>query len=285
MATRPLRQYYDAVTIVDELGDIGGPWRQHRARFSENLASLTAEQWTAPSRCTEWDARGVVSHLVMVDQYWVLALGNAKAGEPPAKFLLGFDPSTSTNPLVGPLLELSNAELLDRFVAGTGVFGALVDSFAPDDWAAIGESPLGHIPARYLFGHAFWDSWLHERDLFLPLGVETPVDPEEVRAITSFALLFAGLQGGLPDDETPVGPGPEQPIDVVLRFDELPDAPLRLQIGSGVSVTSGADSTAVAAGSAVDLVEIFTGRRPLADLSSSLPPDFAAQIARASQVL
>jgi uncharacterized protein (TIGR03083 family) len=284
MATRPLRQYYDPVTIVDELGELGGPWRQHRRRFAASLAGLTAEQWTAPSRCSEWDSRGVVSHLVMVDQYWVLALGNARAGAPPAKLLLGFDPSTSTNSMVGPLIELSNAELLDRFVAGTDAFAALVDDFATDDWSAIGESPLGHIPARYLFGHAFWDSWLHERDLFLPLGLEPPVDADETRTITSFALLFAGLQGGLLDDATPVGPGPDQEIDVVLRFDEFPDHPIRLQIGSGVSVTRGDDSVAVPAGSAVDLVETFTGRRPLDGLRD-LPPDFAAQVTRASQVL
>jgi hypothetical protein len=57
-----------------------------------------------------------------------------------------------------------------------------------------------------------------------------------------------------------------------------------LQIGSGVSVTRGDDSVALPAGSAVDLVEVFTGRRPLEALRD-LPPDVAAQVTRASQVL
>jgi uncharacterized protein (TIGR03083 family) len=285
MRTRPLRQYYEGVTIVDELGDVGTPWLQHRRRLSKSLAALTDDQWTTTTRCTEWDARGVVGHLVTVDQYWVFALGNARAGQPPTRVLEHFNPSTSTNDMVGPLMELSNAELLERFDAGTEVFVAAIEAFTPGDWASIGESPLGHIPARYLFGHAFWDSWLHERDVFVPLGLGPPAEADEVRTTTSFALLFAGLQGGLLGDAAPVGPGPDEAIDLVLRFDEFPAEPLHLRIDTGVSVTVARDdTTALDAGSAVELVEVFTGRQ-LPDALDRLPAALAAQLARANQVL
>jgi uncharacterized protein (TIGR03083 family) len=284
MATRPLRQYYDQVTIADDLGDFVAPWQRHRARLAAALATLNDEQWTSQSRCTDWDTRGVVCHLVTVDGFWAFTLGNARAGEPPPKLLLNFDPSTATEALVGPLMELSNRELLDRLTASTDTLMATVAAFTPDDWTQRGESPLGHLPARYLMGHAFWDSWLHERDAFLPLGQEPPREPDEVRATTGFALLFAGLQGGVLDDASPVGPGPTEPIDVNLAFDEFRDAPLHLTVDTGVRVTLGDIETAVAAGSAVDVIEAFTGREPH-DAFAAVPRDLVAQMERAAQVL
>ena len=69
-----------------------------------------------------------------------------------------FDPATGTDTqVVNVAPRVSHPELLDRFAAGTQEFVARVESFAPSDWDAIGESPLGHLPARLLFGHAFWD--------------------------------------------------------------------------------------------------------------------------------
>jgi uncharacterized protein (TIGR03083 family) len=284
MGTRPLRQYYDEVDIVDELGAFDAAWRRHRQRFLATLAGLTDEQWTGPTRCTEWDVRGVVSHLVTVDGFWVFTLGNARAKEPPTKLLVDFNPSISTNDMVGPLMALAPDALLDAFRASTDTLAAEVGEFGGADWSSPGESPLGHLPARYLFGHAFWDSWLHERDAFVPIGAPPPADPDEVRTVTSFALLFAGLQGGLLDDSGAVGPGPERPIDVVLRFDEFPGEPLRLRIDSGVGVTQGDPSAAIDAGSAIDLVEAFTGRQPFAVLRG-LPDELTAQLTRAAQVL
>jgi uncharacterized protein (TIGR03083 family) len=284
MATRPLRQYYDEVSITDDLGDFEAPWRRHRARFGEALAALGDDEWTTRSRCTEWDVRGVVAHLVTVDQFWVFTMSMAQAGEEPGKVLLHFDPSTSTNPMVGPLLELSNRELLDRYLAGTEVFTAAVAGFTPADWTKRGESPLGHLPARYLFGHAFWDSWLHERDALLPLGITPAIEPDEVRATTGFALLFAGLQGGVLDDALAVGPGPDAPVDANLRFDEFPDAPLHLTVDRGVQVGRGDPGSAVAAGPAVDFVDAFTGRAST-DAFTGLPADLVAQLERATRVL
>jgi uncharacterized protein (TIGR03083 family) len=284
MGTRPLRQYYDDVDIVDELGAFDAAWGRHRQRFLDTLAGLTENQWTGATRCTEWDVRGVVSHLVTVDGFWVFTLGNARAKEPPTKLLVDFDPTVSTNDMVGPLMALPPAELLETFTASTASLAAAVDEFGAGDWSSPGESPLGHLPARYLFGHAFWDSWLHERDAFVPIDAAPPADPDEVRTVTSFALLFAGLQGGLLEDADAVGPGPERAIDVVLRFDEFPDEPLRVRIDTGVGVTQGDPAAALDAGSAIDLVEAFTGRYPL-DGVQGIPEDLVSQLSRASQVL
>jgi uncharacterized protein (TIGR03083 family) len=287
MSTRPLRQYYDSVTATppDEAVAYVEPWRRHRARFIEGLRGLSEEQWRATTRCSEWDAKDIVAHLVNVDAFWVVTLGNARAKQPPTKFVEGFDPSTGTDDLVGAMRASSTAETLERFTAGTNAFVTMVESFGPEDWALIGESPLGHLPARLLFGHAFWDSWLHERDIFEPLGLAAPVEPDELFAAVSFALLFAGLQGGLVGDTAPVGEGLSTPIDETLRFDDLPDTALRIEIGSGVRITHAAPTEASTSISALTLVESFTGRRTMSDSSGDLPPELAAHLARAALVL
>ena len=132
--------------------------------------------------------------------------------------------------------EVPNAELLEQFTTGTDAFANLVASFAPTDWDTTGESPLGHLPARVLFGHAFWDSWLHERDIFVPLGRAPRAEPDELLTVTAFCLLFAGLQGGLIDDAGTTGAALSEPVEVRLRFDELPETALRIVYDTGVRV-------------------------------------------------
>lgn len=285
MGDRPVRQYYDGVVLdVEDVGDPREPWVRHRRRLLEQLGTLDDEQWHATTRCTEWDARGAVSHLVTVDQFWVLTLGNARDRQAPTTFLREFDPSTATEALVGPLLELSPAELLERFSASTDALVDLVGAFDADDWASLGESPFGHIPARYLVGHAFWDSWLHERDVFVPLGLAPPVERDELLHVAWFSLLVTGFQGGLLDDAEAVGPGPAAAIDVALRFDELPDDPFHLRVDDGVHLHRPNGVTPVTAGSAVALVETVTGRRPMTAVAA-LPADVVEQIERAVKIL
>ena len=286
MATRFLRQYYEPVATVipDEVG-APGPWVRHRHRMCDALRALPDAEWHAATRCTDWDVKDVVSHLVTVDAYWMFAFNAARTDDPPTTLLEHFDPSSGTDVQVAALREVSNAELADRFANGTDALVQMVDGFAPADWDAIGESPLGHLPVRVLFGHAFWDSWLHERDMFVPLGRAARVEPDELLAVTCFCLLFAGLQGGLVDDPRATGDALSEPVEATLRFDELPDTGVRVVYDTGVRVELVDPASASDAGSAVALVDGFTGRQPLAGADGRLPADFAAHLARAAHVL
>ena len=163
----------------------------------------------------------MVSHLVTVDAFWMSSLRAAHTRATPTTFIRGFDPSTGTDVFVDPMLELPTDVILQQLVDGTEAFVTTVESLDADDWDAPGEAPFGHLPARCLLAHAFWDSWLHERDILLPLGWRRQIEPDEVLAATWYTLVVGGVQGGLLDDPEPVGPGAEAPIDVTLRFDEV----------------------------------------------------------------
>jgi uncharacterized protein (TIGR03083 family) len=248
------------------------------------LSALTEDQWKAQTRCASWDARGVVSHLVTVDGFFAMTLSGAQRGAPPTTFIRGFDPSTGTDDLVAPLLELPIDALLERFVTGTETLSGAVAAFADGDWRSPGEAPFGHLPARLILAHAFWDSWLHERDILEPLGLSPVVEDDELLTATWYTFVVGGLQGGLMVDDEPVGPGADAPIDVTLQFDELPNAPLQVQIDTGVRIASADGSDAVDGGSAVALVESVAGRRG-ARAPEPLPAELVDQLARAAQIL
>ena len=283
MGTRPLRQYYDGVSIeVDHDLALVDPWLRHRRRLVAELAELTDDQWNATTRCTNWDARGVVSHLVTVDAFQMSSLQAALARTEPTTFIRGFDPSTGTDEFVDPMLELPTDAILQSFVDGTDAFIATVEAFDDHDWDSPGEAPFGHLPARLLLAHASWDSWLHERDILVPLGLEPAIEPDELLAATWYALVVGALQGGLLGDDAPVGAGPEAPIEVTLRFADLADDPLHVEIRDDVTIARSdrADGDVVVA---LDLVEAVAGRAGPKALDP-LPADLAAQCMRARQI-
>ena len=292
MGIRPLRQYYQrdgdappVVSIDPAFAIVLEPWRAHRTRFDAALRALPVDGWTRATRCSEWNVREVIGHLVVVDGFWGLTLSNARDGAAPTSFLDGFDPTNSTDDLVAATLPVPISELIEQSRAATLNVAGILDSFGPDSWTNCGESPLGHLPATVLAGHMLWDSWLHERDIFEPMGIAPESSADELTAVTWFALCFAALQGGLLDDPNAVGDAPESPIDCALTFDDLPGRALRVQIDEGLAISAADPADAVPAGSAVAFVDACAGRGPLAKALNGLPADLAAQLSRAALVL
>jgi uncharacterized protein (TIGR03083 family) len=282
---RPLRQYYDGVpVVVDDDLPVLEPWLRHRRRLTAELGALDDDQWRSLTRCATWDARGVVSHLVTADGFFTMGLRSVVARDDPTSFMLGFDPTTGPDGFIASMREQPPEEILARLVGATEAMVTAVEALEGDDWEAPCEAPFGHLPARLVLAHAFWDSWLHERDILVPLGRAPAVERDEVLTALWFTLVVAGLQGGLLEDDALTGPGPERPIDVTLLFADLPDDPLRVEIDSEVRITRASHEDAVAVGAGIDLVEHATGRAPGRG-HASLPPELADQLDRASQIL
>lgn len=285
MGARPLQQHYDQVErylVDDRLGDGIEPWRRHRARLLATLGTFDEEQWLVPTHCTDWNARDIVSHLISVDQFFVVSLLGAQAGTP-TKMLPGFDPTAIPELLVAPMRAKSSAELLDELAAGQEAYIQTVDAMAPEDWAKWGESPFGFVPARIVFAHAFWDSWVHERDILVPLGQAPAIDPDEVFAAAWFSLFFGCAQGG----QVGVEDGPDAPITAEVVFAEAPERAVRVRVDDQVrldATTASATGEGAAVVSAVAFVDAFTqrGGASLATLPQ-LPDDLRAQLARGQQ--
>lgn len=292
MSPRPLRQFYDhdRNLAIDGLEPPTEAFRRHRRRFVEQLESMSEEEWGRTTRCDAWDARDVVNHLVSADGFWVLTIGGRANGPGQrTRFLQGFDPTTTPATIVADQHTRPTADVLDAFRASTEQLAAALDEVAAaDEWSAVSESPFGHVPITVIAAHSLWDSWLHERDVLVPLGRPTPVEEDELLNAAAFTLFVGGAQGGVLDDDEPVGDGPVSPVHVTLAFADLPGRTLQLTVDRDVEVTvrpAAESSAAVDAGTAIDLVEGVAGRSPVEPVLARLPEDVAAQLERARQIL
>ena len=286
MANRPLRQFYDHdrdFGLPLSADDVVEPWRRHRHRFVESLRTLDDDDWLGATRCDEWNAQEMIHHLVTADGFFTFTLTSARAAEP-TSFLRDFDPTTSPGEAALGLGPLTPGETLAAFESSTAAFIEAVDALDADGWTQIAESPLGHVPAVMSLAHGAWDSMIHERDIFVPRGRAPELFDDEIWLSTVYSLWAAAIQGGLIGDEHAVAPGPDTPIDITLGFDDVADRSIRVRVGETVSIEPlEGVGDAVAAGSALALVEGFTGRQDIG--SVALPDDLLDHLTRAAQIL
>ena len=289
MGDRPLRQYYGTrapMTVSGGPDDVVVPWRRHRERFSAELAGLDESEWYVESRCDGWDMRQVVNHLSTADAFWMASLLGATTATP-TTFLDDFDPDSTPGEVIASIADDDPETVLTRFEEATVAFIGTVDMLEAEHWSETAESPVGHVTARLALGHALWDSWLHERDILIPLGRKPELHADEVLVATWYSLAIGGLQGGLVDDWGPADTGPEAPVEASLRFGDLPEVTLEIRVTdrAEVSIIAADAPGAGAAGSAVALVEAFTGREPIGDIEIEIDDGLRAHFTRAGAIL
>jgi uncharacterized protein (TIGR03083 family) len=258
-----IKPRYDPPIILtlDGAADaIREPLVRQRRRLTQIGSSLTADEWTAPSRCEGWRVQDVFAHLVGVDGFWFLSVSAGLAGEP-TRVLAAFDPAATPAAMVDAARDQSPAETLDQFVASSGQFVALIESLDAADFERLAESPPGHVTISALAHHALWDAWTHERDILEPLGRPQAEEPDEIVASLRYcAAMGPGLQ---------LQTGSSRPGTYAIIATQ-PDIACSVVIGDSVHVRAGAVSaTPTLTGSATELLDALTMRAPLpADASA-----------------
>ncbi len=187
-----LNPHYGADPVLVLEGDptaILAPTVRQRRRLAATVAGFTEAEWTHPSRCDGWSSRDVIVHLDGTNFFWTQSIAAGLRGEP-TRYLATFDPVTSPALSVAQSRELSSSEVRDRFVESTNTLVALLESLEPDDWTLLAEAPPGHVSISAVAHHALWDSWVHERDILLPLAAEPIVEADEVIACLRYAAAL-----------------------------------------------------------------------------------------------
>ena len=111
---------------------------------------------------------------------------------------------------------------------------------APVDW-------------RLLATHGFWDGWLHERDVVLPLGRTQATGDEEARLAVAYGLLLAGVMATFM----------QLPLDTELRLDGIGGGTFALRVDGGDAIVRAVPTRAAGAqshGSAVVVADALSGR-------------------------
>ncbi len=241
-----------AMTAV--IDDPATPLLRQRARFASTLAGLTNDQWAAPSRCEGWSVQDVVAHLVTTNQFWTLSVTAGVQGSP-TRYLVGFDPVATPAQLVDAVRTWTPAETLDRFISSNAELAAAIEGLDDESWSRLAEAPPGHISVRLLALHAVWDSWVHERDVMLPLGLTPVAEVDEVAASLVYA---AGLGPALLALR---GSSRKGTLEVRTT---APDLRVVIEIGPSVLIHDRPTpaGTVTISGDAVELVEALSFRGP-----------------------
>ena len=150
---------------------------RQRARLAEALRGLSTGEWNTPSRCGGWTVQDVVGHLAGVNRFWSLSIQAGLRGEP-TRLLASFDPVRVPAAMVQAARGASASATLDSFQATNAQLGTLVGSLTDADWDKLAEAPPGHLAIRAVALHALWDSWVHERDIVVPLLRQQAVESE-----------------------------------------------------------------------------------------------------------
>jgi uncharacterized protein (TIGR03083 family) len=254
--------YGDRPILSVEVRDQGPhPVMRQRRRLEALLRDLSAEDWHRPSRCAGWTVQDVITHLSSTNSFWAFSIGAGLAGEP-TRFLATFDPVASPAQMVDKVRGTPVQQTLDEFVAGNDALAAVIDTLDEDGWATLAEAPPGHLPIQLVADHALWDSWVHERDVALPLDQRPVVEADEVRCCLRYGVGL-GLAFALTNGATVTGAmavdvdGPDDHVVV-----EVDDHHVRVH---GGDAPEGAPQLR---GGAVALVELLSIRDP-----GVAPPD------------
>jgi uncharacterized protein (TIGR03083 family) len=250
-------QYYDdagaPMSMPTSPDEVLTAWRGHRRRFRDWFAALDDAGWTRETRCSEWQVRDIAQHLTSGAQFLGYTLHKARKGEP-THLLADFDAQQTPKATTAMFDGAPPDQLLEQLHAMDARVDAELEQLANEGWGVTAEAPPGRVPAHVSVNHFLFDSWVHERDVLLPVG-QTPVtDRGEAAAVVTYVLALAGIAGTIEE-------GPPRPGSIKVHVTDM-DEHLSLDITAAGSVVrfcpgSGASNVTADAGA---LVDVATGR-------------------------
>jgi uncharacterized protein (TIGR03083 family) len=259
---------YDGPSVLSIGGPVDdqlAPLTRQRRRMQAMLADLDDTDWATASRCNGWAVRDVVAHVAGVNRFWRGSVVAGLAGTPTRVLGGFFDPAVTPSLMVDQMSALSAGALLEELVSTNEAFLEVVAELNDDGWSTTAESPAGHVSIRLLAQHALWDSWIHERDIALPLGIAMEPQADELSSCLRYAAAVSPVLGiGL--QHACRGTFAVEATDPSIRF--------VLDVAESVAVRDD-DAPANAPclrGDAIALIEALSLRAPM---PASTPPEWS----------
>ena len=249
-----------------------------RGRLLETVRDLTADEWSAPSRCAAWTVQDVVRHLTHIGGVQADGIEAARAGERFTYFST-FDPKATPAALITEAGPEDVGVTLDAFVRSTERLLGLVDELAAArDSELLVSTPAGRQPWHRSLLHGLFDSAVHERDIVEPLPARSApiVGPDELRAIASYQVLLIARILAM------VG----APVDLGLELHGGPSLHVVVD-GPVVSVQPLVDDAKPAmraSGDVVAVLDATTGRGAMSDVLDG-PPEVAMGLSALSSLV
>jgi uncharacterized protein (TIGR03083 family) len=228
---------------------------RQRQRFVAVLREFGPDDWAASTRCTDWSAHDVIRHLCDNNM-------RAAAIGPDDRMLditAGYDPRITPREWLSASAGESSDATLSRFLATTEQRLAL-------DRVRLAEGarfdvlmPYGPMDWTVRVLHGLWDSWLHERDVLLPRGIEHPTDGDATVYATAYGLFTAAAVASV------FGAA----VREKLKLSGDGGGVFDLDSRDGVTLTVTRVTTA--GPPAAGVADALAGRSPVADVLGDLP--------------
>jgi uncharacterized protein (TIGR03083 family) len=228
---------------------------EQRRRFTAVLQGFGPDDWAAATRCSAWSAQEVVRHLCDGNAIGIAVepddgtLDNAE----------GFDPRTTPGKWLATSVGESPDDTLRRFVASTGQLLAAARDRLARGIAFDVRMPYGPMDWTVLMLHAFWDSWIHERDVLLARGAEHPGDDDAAAYATAYGVFIAAAVASMFGDQ----------VQEKLMLDGPGGGLFQVDTSRGVTLTVSRGSAA--GPPAVAVADALAGRSSAGAVLSDLP--------------
>jgi hypothetical protein len=170
----------------------------------------------------------------------------------------GFDPRSTPLEWLRASEGESPNETLGRLVQVTGELVARARVWLTEDQRFDGDVGYGPVDWTVLSLHAFWDSWIHERDVLLPRGIAHPSDSDATFYATGYGVFVAAVLGALFGD----------PVQATLKLGGPGGGVFDVVSEDGVTVTVTRESTD---GPRAEVVtDALAGRSPIVPVLADL---------------
>lgn len=164
--------------------------RRDRANFTRLVED--PKNWTVQTRCTEWETRDLVGHMIDVLEGYFANWEEAKKGGTPA--IAGLNVmATTLNDHAKDFRKLPREEALARFKKDAMKFDAMLEALTPEEWTGfmVSHPYSGPVPAGFYGTFQIMDYGVHPYDVEYGLGKKlATIDEATAGLILPFAFIF-----------------------------------------------------------------------------------------------
>jgi uncharacterized protein (TIGR03083 family) len=170
--------------------------RRDRANFTRLVSD--PKNWTVQTRCTEWETRDLVGHMIDVTEgyfrNWDAARGKGDATAP-----MGLQVMASTlDDHAKDFRKLPREEALERFKKNAMKLDGMLEALTPEEWEGgllVSPPYSGPVPAGFYGTFQIMDYGVHPYDIEYGLGNKlATIDEATAGLILPFAFIFWQFQ-------------------------------------------------------------------------------------------
>ena len=132
--------------------------------FESLISNLSESDWETQSLCPDWDVKGVVTHLAGIENLLLKWVPQSADEWPPFPKMAEFESETES---------LSAIELLDRSISILNDRRKELAAMNDETWSLECMTPVGPGTYERFMDIRIFDFWVHQRDMTIPLGIET----------------------------------------------------------------------------------------------------------------